>query len=499
MDAQNLPVMADNADRVQTAAAVKSATRALARAYKHARSLLPTSKHDPPAHTAVPHVHLVVHPHADPTLSDDVAGGPAMVGVGRHARVVAEQTSRPPRDPSPAPGVGLQELLDPEPTATLAFQPGVHESDLASKSRGQTVFASSAPPQGLTSSTATSSVPSQGPPPKDPASVWLHGGTLGKDGDAALLRDADGTLHNGTFFVCPLPHTHPKAPGFILNVVHRGKPTRHLVTHNGSNVLEVNGSVYGNFTTMADFVHAAMRPDLPPGWPVRFTTAVRATPDVPRPLEVDAVMLAIETGTTSADTVADSLEVHVAHGSGVAETADDDDDAYSEYFDGTCEHCGQVREDLSEHLRTGEVACETCWADYNDAERTHDDNDNTGPASHPPTTTGHAHNHAGDRACDPPGADDTATSREASSEVDDEYSDDEYSDDAADDDDVAARHDGPHDDTQVDDVISVAIDDVTTIAMDDVIPVAMDGDSASEDLAGSRESLSTTPPLWLHG
>jgi hypothetical protein len=75
---------------------------------------------------------------------------------------------------------------------------------------------------------------------------WLHGVSLGKDEDRALLQDpATGEYPDGWFFVAELGQDSSNYPGHVLNINFRGKATRHLVkTDEATGFLLVNKKSY---------------------------------------------------------------------------------------------------------------------------------------------------------------------------------------------------------------------------------------------------------------
>jgi len=99
---------------------------------------------------------------------------------------------------------------------------------------------------------------------------WLHGVSLGKDEDRALLQDpATGEYPDGWFFVAELGQDSSNYPGHVLNINFRGKATRHLVkTDEATGFLLVNKKAYGDFATVAHLVDAITQKPLPPNWPV---------------------------------------------------------------------------------------------------------------------------------------------------------------------------------------------------------------------------------------
>lgn len=107
-----------------------------------------------------------------------------------------------------------------------------------------------------------------------PQVEWFHGTTLGKDGDAAKLRNPDDTFSEGRFFVTDLALDHHRAPAYVLAAVGRGRPTRHLIKQDESGFLTVNKKSYGNFSRIEDLVSRFCAEPLPDGWPVLLRETV---------------------------------------------------------------------------------------------------------------------------------------------------------------------------------------------------------------------------------
>jgi hypothetical protein len=119
------------------------------------------------------------------------------------------------------------------------------------------------------------------PPAENSNPPWLHGVSLGKDEDRALLQDpATGEYPDGWFFVAELGQDSSNYPGHVLNINFRGKATRHLVkTDEATGFLLVNKKAYGDFATVADLVDAITQKPLPPNWPVFASHPVVANTD----------------------------------------------------------------------------------------------------------------------------------------------------------------------------------------------------------------------------
>ena len=105
--------------------------------------------------------------------------------------------------------------------------------------------------------------------PQNSAS-WLHGVSQGKEAAYAMMMSPSGEYENGTFLV----EKHKNPGTFVLNVNHKGKPTRHLISTHEDGTLVITKRKYCDATTIEGLVGVLSSDSLPEKWPVKLVKPV---------------------------------------------------------------------------------------------------------------------------------------------------------------------------------------------------------------------------------
>jgi len=127
-------------------------------------------------------------------------------------------------------------------------------------------------------STATSpdEPPAPTPAPESPVPVvtssssksWAIAPKQGSEKAAEQLKDpSTGAYEDGVFVV----EKHSDAGTHVLNVVYKGRPTRHKLVAGADGIITANNRKFGTATTVEEFIDSLMTTPLPKGWPVVLT------------------------------------------------------------------------------------------------------------------------------------------------------------------------------------------------------------------------------------